>query len=62
MQSFVNEILAPYFQETKAKLGHRTDQQSLWTIDVWSVHRSEEFLDWMYATHPSILIDFVPGG
>jgi hypothetical protein len=61
MRSFVNEILAPYFQETKAKLGHRTDQRSLWTIDVWSVHRSEEFLDWMYATHPSILIDFVPG-
>lgn len=62
MQLFVNHILAPYFDATKEKLGLPEAQRSLWTIDVWAVHRSEEFLDWMYTQHPTILIDFVPGG
>jgi hypothetical protein len=62
MRLFVDNILAPYFQETKAKLGCPAHQYSLWTIDVWSVHRSDEFLDWMSTNHPYILIDFVPGG
>jgi hypothetical protein len=25
-------------------------------------HRSDEFKDWMTATHPTIILDFVPGG
>jgi hypothetical protein len=62
MQLFVNHILAPYFETMKAQLGRPPSQRSLWTIDVWSVHRSSEFLGWMSATHPTILIDFVPGG
>jgi len=37
-------------------------QRSLWSIDVWSVHHSKEFLDWMTANHPTILIDFVLAG
>jgi hypothetical protein len=62
MRHFVNHILAPYFNHTKATLGLPPTQRSLWQIDVWSVHRSDEFLDWMSKTHPMILIDFVPGG
>jgi hypothetical protein len=62
MQNFVNFILAPYFEAEKVKLGRPPDQCSLWVIDVWSVHRSDEFLTWMRQTHPKILIDFVPGG
>jgi DDE superfamily endonuclease len=62
MRQFVNHILAPYFEETKAQLGLPPTQCLLWTIDVWSVHRSKEFLDWMRAQHPKILVDFVPGG
>ena len=31
-------------------------------IDVWSVHRSDEFLNWMSTHHPNILINFVPSG
>jgi hypothetical protein len=61
MQLFVYNILAPYFEETKAKLKCLTNQRSLWTIDVWSVHRLKEFIDWMYKKHPNILVDFVPG-
>jgi DDE superfamily endonuclease len=62
MREFVDHILAPYFEETKARLGCLEGQRSLWTIDVWAVHRSEAFLDWMANEHPTILIDFVPGG
>ncbi|KAE9395334.1 hypothetical protein BT96DRAFT_958536 [Gymnopus androsaceus JB14] len=55
MRTFVDKILAPYFDREKERLGLRTTQMSLWTIDVWSVHRSEEFQTWMNKTHP---IDF----
>jgi hypothetical protein len=62
MQLFVSNILAPYFDDTKRKLGLPSQQRSLWQIDVWSVHRSDEFLNWMQDNHPSITIVFVPGG
>jgi DDE superfamily endonuclease len=62
MRLFVDEILAPYFDDMKAKLDHPEDQMSLWMIDMWAVHRSEEFLDWMLNNHPTIFIDFVPAG
>jgi hypothetical protein len=62
MQSFVNRILAPYFEKTKAQLALPPSQRSLWQIDVWSVHRSEEFRTWMKKEHPTILLDYVPGG
>jgi hypothetical protein len=62
MRDFVDHMLAPYFERMKVKLGQPPQQRSLWQIDVWSVHRSKEFLDWMRTNHPTILIDFVPGG
>ncbi|KAE9395696.1 hypothetical protein BT96DRAFT_1043228 [Gymnopus androsaceus JB14] len=62
MQTFVDKILAPYFDREKEQLGLRTTQMSLWTIDVWSVHRSEEFQTWMNKTHPTISLDYIPGG
>jgi hypothetical protein len=60
MRSFVNNILAPYFKAVKIHLGLPLDQRSLWQIDCWSVHRSDEFLGWMRTNHPQILINFVP--
>ncbi|CAK5265356.1 unnamed protein product [Mycena citricolor] len=62
MHSFVDNILAPHFEDTKARLKLPETQYSLWKIDCWSVHRSDEFLTWMKASHPRILICFVPGG
>ena len=47
MCAFVNNILAPYFTRRKVKLGLPIDQKSLWQIDVWSIHCSEEFHNWM---------------
>lgn len=62
MQRFVNDILAPYLDAQKMRISRPQTQKSLWIIDVWSVHRSNEFMGWMRDNHPTILIDFVPGG
>ncbi|KAF8239302.1 hypothetical protein L208DRAFT_1238120, partial [Tricholoma matsutake] len=62
MQSFVNKILAPYFDSEKKNLGLPETQCALWQINVWSVHQSQEFWDWIRDKHPTILIDFIPGG
>jgi hypothetical protein len=56
MQNFVNKILAPYFTKEKINLGLPATQNALWQIDVWSVHRSQEFCDWMAAKHSTILL------
>ena len=37
-------------------------QYSVWKIDCWSVHKSDEFLSWMKKHHPTIIVIFVPGG
>jgi hypothetical protein len=58
---FVNNILAPYFDNEKKKLGRPPRQKALWQIDVWSVHCSKEFHTWMKQNHP-IILDYVPGG
>ena len=59
MKTFVDKILAPYFKKTKAELKLPPSQKSLWMIDVWSVHRSKEFRDWMGYHHPNIILDYV---
>jgi hypothetical protein len=62
MRAFVDNTLAPYFTSRKVELGLPIEQKSLWQIDVWSVHRSEEFRDWMHVNHLNVVIDFMPGG
>lgn len=62
MQQLVDNIIAPYFARKKVALGLPESQKSLWQIDVWSVHRSEEFRNWMSKHHPNILIRYVPAG
>jgi hypothetical protein len=62
MRDFVDHMLAPYFERMKVELGQPPQQRSLWQIDVGSVHHLKEFLDWMHTNHPTIVIDFVPGG
>lgn len=62
MESFVDRILAPYFEKVKAELGLPASQKCLWKIDVWSVHRSKSFRDWLHHKHPTIILSFVPGG
>lgn len=62
MRSLVDDIIAPHFEGKKKELGLLETQKSIWFIDVWSVHRSEEFRTWMKKTHPNIIILYVPGG
>ena len=60
MRSFVNRILVPYYDKIKKELGLPPQQRSMWQIDCWSVHRSEEFMTWMGKSHENIVVNFVP--
>ncbi|KAF8232186.1 hypothetical protein L208DRAFT_1273464, partial [Tricholoma matsutake] len=60
MRNFVNTILTPHFDAKKIHLGLPPDQCSLWQIDCWSVHRSDEFINWMGKSHESIIVYFIP--
>ena len=51
-----------YLSEQKTKLGLPKSQKSIWQIDVWSIHQSKDFCNWMKTHHPNIILDFVPGG
>ncbi|KAF9555305.1 hypothetical protein CPC08DRAFT_617115, partial [Agrocybe pediades] len=62
MKNFVSNILDPYFNRVRQELGVPLTQKALWQIDVWSVHRSVEFRDWMRNNYPNIILDYVPGG
>jgi hypothetical protein len=62
MRSLVDNIIAPYFSEQKQKLSLPETQKSIWQIDAWSVHRSQEFRDWMKKAHPNIILHYVPAG
>jgi hypothetical protein len=61
MKDLADEIIAPYLDEKKKLLGLPSTQCSIWKIDCWSVHKSEEFRTWMKITHPTIIIIFIPG-
>ncbi|KAF8221608.1 hypothetical protein L208DRAFT_1327126 [Tricholoma matsutake] len=50
----------PHFNSVKVELGLPPDQCSLWQIDCWSVHHSDEFLSWIRKHHEVILTHFVP--
>jgi hypothetical protein len=62
MRAYINDIIAPYFDKKKVELSLPPTQKSLLQLDVWSVHRSKEFRDWMRTHHPTIILDYVPGG
>ncbi|OBZ77214.1 hypothetical protein A0H81_02826 [Grifola frondosa] len=47
MQLLVDTIIAHYFDEQKHKLGLPKSQKSIWQINVWSVHQSDEFWTWL---------------
>lgn len=62
MKSYVTKILDPYFQSVHERLGLPPTQKALWQIDVWSVHRSKEFCDWMSENFSNIILNYIPGG
>ncbi|VDC01763.1 unnamed protein product [Peniophora sp. CBMAI 1063] len=62
MHRLVDEQIAPYRERVIQEQALPTDQKLIWLIDVWSVHRSKEFRDWMQEHHPEIIVLYVPGG
>jgi hypothetical protein len=62
MKEFVTDILVPHFERVKARLRLPPSQKALYQLDVWVGHRSKEFRDWLAATYPWIILDFIPGG
>ncbi|KAF8600579.1 hypothetical protein BDV93DRAFT_447224 [Ceratobasidium sp. AG-I] len=61
MCSFVTNILVPYFRQQIMLHDLPSTQRCVFQLDCWSVHRSKEFLTWMSATYPWILLHFIPG-
>ena len=39
-----------------------TDAKMILYLDCWSVHRSQEFRDWIKTEHPEIIVLYVPAG
>jgi hypothetical protein len=62
MREWVELVVIPYLERERERLGLHPNQKALLIIDVWSVHRSAEFQDWMRENYPNIIIDFIPGG
>ncbi|KIY62319.1 hypothetical protein CYLTODRAFT_326798, partial [Cylindrobasidium torrendii FP15055 ss-10] len=62
MHELVDDIIAPYFARKRRELGLEPNRKAIWLIDVWSVHRSEEFRTWMKTHHPNIKVFYVPAG
>ncbi|KAG8685317.1 hypothetical protein FRC11_010785 [Ceratobasidium sp. 423] len=62
MKAYVILILVPFFHHMIDTNHLPDDQRCIWQIDVWSVHRSEKFWEWLSATYPWIILQYVPGG
>ena len=62
MKNYVTKILDPYFWGACEHLGLLPTQKALWQINVWLVHWSKEFCDWMSENYSNIILDYVPGG
>jgi hypothetical protein len=62
MKDWVTFIVVPYFQKKKTLLGLQPDHACILQLDVWSVHSSKEFRQWMWDTFPYIILLYVPGG
>jgi hypothetical protein len=61
IRHWVSKILVPYWKAKMVEF-NLAEQECLLQLDVWVVHRSKEFRDWMQNTYPWIILDFVPGG
>ncbi|KZT56375.1 hypothetical protein CALCODRAFT_406204, partial [Calocera cornea HHB12733] len=60
LKLFVNTLLVPYFERQNKNHSRPSHASCLWIIDVYSVHRSEEFRAWIHETHPWVLVHYIP--
>ncbi|KAF7798423.1 hypothetical protein EIP86_009644 [Pleurotus ostreatoroseus] len=62
MCSYIDHILTPYLDRKKRELGLSHDHMAILQLDVWSIHRSEQFSTWIQEHHPRLIRDYVPPG
>lgn len=60
MQQYISEIIMPYAELSIRKHRLAADAHIILVLDVWSVHRSEEFRRFLRTQHPRIHLVFVP--
>ncbi|EUC67583.1 DDE superfamily endonuclease, partial [Rhizoctonia solani AG-3 Rhs1AP] len=62
MEDYVTFILVPFMKRMISENNLPPDQRCIWQIDVWSVHRSAAFRNWISETYPWIILQYIPGG
>ena len=60
MQRWIEEVLMPYSNRCIKQHKLRADAKLILVLDVWSVHKSEEFRAYLRNKHPRIHLVFVP--
>jgi hypothetical protein len=60
MQQYISEIIMPYAETCIRKHRLHADAHIILMLDVWAVHKSEEFRRFLRTQHPRIHLVFVP--
>ena len=60
MQQWVNQVLMTYADRCISAFQLNTDAHILLILDVWAVHKSEEFRRFLRTHHPRVHLVFVP--
>ncbi|KZV59291.1 hypothetical protein PENSPDRAFT_595721, partial [Peniophora sp. CONT] len=62
MEVYFEEVVVPFFEKQKERLGLDSEQECVVLLDCWSVHRSAAFHDLVRTRWPWLCLRFVPGG
>jgi hypothetical protein len=60
MKDWITEVLVPYAARAAARHTLPADSHMVLVLDVWAVHKSEEFRKFLRMHHPNIHLVFVP--
>lgn len=60
MQQYITKIIMPYANKCIADHRLRADANIILVLDVWAVHKSVEFRQFLRTRHPRIKLVFVP--
>lgn len=60
MQEYISEVLVPYAERRIQQYNLSRDAHIVLVLDVWAVHKSEEFRRFLRTHHPRIHLVFVP--
>jgi hypothetical protein len=60
MQEYVKEVIMPYAEERIQEHRLHADAKIILVLDVWAVHKSAEFRQFLRTSYPRILLVFVP--